>query len=148
MCRFPSATRAPLGYARFIAWQSAHATLAESRSWRLRATVAAPGVGDVGAVPPAAAQRLEQRCGIGKPARLRLHEIDAGLLIGLLRVEQREIARLAELYAAAREVEASARRSVMAPPPSLGGMGLRPARGARLLVARELLDRHRQDDED
>src|SRR5438445_9228795 len=43
-------------------------------------------------MPPAAAERLEQRCGIGKSVRLRLHEIEPRLPVGLIRVQHGEIA--------------------------------------------------------
>src|SRR5262245_6010940 len=62
---------------------------------------------DVGVVPPTAAQSFKQRRRIGIAVRLRLHAIAQGLLIGLLRVDQRQILRLAELDLAPRNIEAS-----------------------------------------
>src|ERR1700674_5610256 len=51
-----------------------------------------PVVGDdVGAVPPAAAERLEQGRRVRQPRGLRLHQGEAGLLVGALCVEQRQI---------------------------------------------------------
>jgi len=45
---------------------------------------------DLAAIPPAAAQRLEQRRRIGQAIGLCLDERDARLLLGLLRVEQND----------------------------------------------------------
>src|SRR5712691_11641715 len=49
------------------------------------------------ALPPAAAQRLEQRRGVRVARRLRLNQTDLRLLVLSLRIEEREIARRAEL---------------------------------------------------
>src|ERR1700730_5913351 len=46
---------------------------------------------DVRAVPPAAAERLEQGRRVRQPRGLRLHQREAGLLVGALCVEQRQI---------------------------------------------------------
>src|SRR5882724_9097374 len=46
---------------------------------------------DVGAIPPAAAQRLEQRGRVAVALRLRLYPVDQRVLVGLLGVEQREV---------------------------------------------------------
>src|SRR5471032_2646404 len=54
-------------------------------------------------VPPAAAQRLEQRGRVGVARRLRLHQRDVGLLVGALGVEQRQIADRAELVLRRRQ---------------------------------------------
>ncbi len=43
----------------------------------------------IGAMPPAAAKRLEERCCVGVPVSLCLQECDMRLLIGCLRSEQR-----------------------------------------------------------
>ena len=40
--------------------------------------------GQIRPVPPAAAQRLKQRGGVGIAIRLRLHQVEQGLLVGLL----------------------------------------------------------------
>src|SRR6266436_1143088 len=44
-----------------------------------------------GAVPPAAAERLEQSRGVDKSRGLRLHEAEPRLVVGLLGVENRQI---------------------------------------------------------
>src|SRR5712691_9306912 len=69
------------------------------------------------ALPPAAAQRLEERRGVRIARRLRLNEPDLCLFVLALRVEKREIARRAELELLGRHVEAFARGSL--------GIGLR-----------------------
>src|SRR3981189_3769618 len=69
------------------------------------------------AVPPSAAERLEERRGVRVARRLRLNQTDLGLLVLALRVERREIARRAELELLGRHVEAFARRGL--------GLGLR-----------------------
>src|SRR5512134_1469108 len=66
------------------------------------------------AVPPPAAQRLEQRGGVGVPRRLRLDQEDPRQKVLALRVEQREVARGAVAELLLRQVEAVAR----------GGFGL------------------------
>src|SRR5439155_8414444 len=68
-----------------------------------------------GTLPPAAAQRLEERRGVRVARRLRLNQPDLRLLVLALRVEKREIARRAELQLLDRHVEAFAR----------GGLGVR-----------------------
>src|SRR3989475_7605534 len=67
------------------------------------------------ALPPAAAERLEQRRGVRVARRLRLNQPDLRLLVLSLRIEEREIARRAELQLLGRHVEAFAR----------GGLGVR-----------------------
>src|SRR5258706_16472337 len=69
------------------------------------------------AVPPSAAERLEERRGVRVARRLRLNQTDLRLLVLPLRVEKREIARRAELELLGRHVEAFARGSL--------GIGLR-----------------------
>src|SRR5712671_3566641 len=69
------------------------------------------------ALPPAAAQRLEERRGVRVARSLRLNKTDLGLLVLPLRVEERELARRAELELLGRHVEAFARRGL--------GLGLR-----------------------
>ncbi len=49
------------------------------------------------AIPPTAAQCLEQSRRVGEPARLRLHEVELSLLISLLRVQQCQIASVAHV---------------------------------------------------
>src|SRR5713101_130715 len=67
------------------------------------------------ALPPAAAERLEERRGVRVARRLRLNQTDFCLFVLPLRVEKREIARRAELELLDRHVEAFAR----------GGLGIR-----------------------
>src|SRR5712691_7344258 len=62
------------------------------------------------ALPPAAAQRLEERRGVRVARRLRLNETDPCLFVLALRIEEREMARRAELELLDRHVEAFARR--------------------------------------
>src|SRR6267378_145271 len=66
------------------------------------------------ALPPAAAQRLEERRGVRVARSLRLNETDPCLFVLALRIEERELARRAELELLDRHVEAFAR----------GGLGL------------------------
>src|SRR5882724_5388069 len=61
------------------------------------------------ALPPAAAQRLEERRGVRVARSLRLNKTDPCLLVLPLRVEERELARRAELELLGRHVEAFAR---------------------------------------
>src|SRR5580765_1369491 len=61
------------------------------------------------ALPPSAAQRLEERRGVRVTRRLRQHETDLRLFVLALRVEKREIARRTELELLGRHVEAFAR---------------------------------------
>src|SRR5216683_1225279 len=56
---------------------------------------------EVVAVPPAAAQRLEQRHGVGEAIGLRLDARDPRLQVGLLCIENQEVVDLAELQAPA-----------------------------------------------
>src|SRR5580658_274511 len=56
-------------------------------------------------VPPAAAEGLKQRRRVGVAAGLCLHQADACLLVGLLGVEQREVARVAVLPLTLGEIE-------------------------------------------
>ena len=56
-------------------------------------------------VPPAAAQRLEQRRGVGVSSGLGLHQADPGLLVLALRIEQCQLADRAELVLAGRQIE-------------------------------------------
>src|SRR5437870_11366888 len=69
------------------------------------------------AAPPASSKRLEERRGVRVARRLRLNETDLRLFVLALRVEEREIARRAELELLGRHVEAFARGSL--------GLGLR-----------------------
>src|SRR5260221_1838652 len=62
------------------------------------------------ALPPAAPQRLEERRGVRVARSLRLNETDPCLFVLALRVEERELARRAELELLDRHVEAFARR--------------------------------------
>src|SRR5260221_11375010 len=62
------------------------------------------------AVPPAAPERLEERRGVRVARSLRLNETDPCLLVLALGVEERELARRAELELLARHVQAFARR--------------------------------------
>src|SRR5258708_12135605 len=64
------------------------------------------------ALPPSAAQRLEERRGVRVAHRLRLDETDPCLFVLALRFEEREMARRAELELLDRHVEAFARRSL------------------------------------
>src|SRR5215469_18970580 len=57
------------------------------------------------AIPPAAAQRLKQRCGIGKTAGLRLDAGDQRLLICLLRRQQTEVLDLTQFQLASRNIQ-------------------------------------------
>src|SRR5262249_34943089 len=59
------------------------------------------------AIPPAAAESLEQRSRVGVAISLGLNKADQGLLIGLLRIEQQQIIDIAELQPPARDGEAS-----------------------------------------
>src|SRR5712664_3678770 len=58
------------------------------------------------------AQRLEERRGVRVAHRLRLDETDPCLFVLALRIEEREMARRAELELLDRHVEAFARRSL------------------------------------
>src|SRR5258708_11307139 len=64
------------------------------------------------ALPPSAAQRLEERRGVRVAHRLRLDQTDPCLFVLALRIEEREMARRAELELLDRHVEAFARRSL------------------------------------
>ncbi len=48
-------------------------------------------------MPPAAAERLKQRRRVGETIGLGLHQVDPGLLIGLLGAQQRKVAGVAVL---------------------------------------------------
>src|SRR3984957_3486823 len=61
------------------------------------------------AVPPAAAERLEQRRRVGVSICLREHEIDPGLLTRLFGTQQRKIASHARMPLAFRQVERNLR---------------------------------------
>src|SRR5271157_5683090 len=61
---------------------------------------------DIGAVPPTAAQGLEERSGIGIAAGLCLHESDQRRIIGVLGSKQPEIGDGAELQLAPYNFEA------------------------------------------
>src|SRR5438132_2907329 len=58
-----------------------------------------------GTVPPAAAERLEQRRRVGQPIRLCLDTSDQRLLIGLPRAEQGQVAGGSELLLPERDIE-------------------------------------------
>src|SRR6266705_7018223 len=62
------------------------------------------------ALPPSAAQRLEERRGVRVARRLRLNQTDLCLLVLALCVEEREIARRTELELLGRHLEAFTRR--------------------------------------
>ena len=64
---------------------------------------------DIGAMPPAAAERLEQGRGIRIAIGLGLYQADARLLPRALRVQQREVIDRAELILPPREIEAGGR---------------------------------------
>src|SRR5258706_10744651 len=69
------------------------------------------------ALPPSATQGLEERRGVRVARSLRLNKTDPCLFVLALRVEERELARRAELELLGRHVEAFARRGL--------GLGLR-----------------------
>src|SRR6266849_288581 len=62
--------------------------------------------GDVLAVPPAAAERLKQRRGVGKTIGLRLHESDQSRLVSVLCGKQSQIIDGTELQLSARDSKA------------------------------------------
>src|SRR5258706_14871729 len=62
------------------------------------------------ALPPAAPQRLEERRGVREAGSLRLNKTDPCLFVLALGVEERELARRAELELLDRHVQAFARR--------------------------------------
>src|SRR6266853_3073838 len=64
------------------------------------------------ALPPAAAQRLEERRGVRVARRLRLNETDLRLFVLALRVVEREIVCRAELELLGRHFEAFARSNL------------------------------------
>src|SRR5215472_3563662 len=64
---------------------------------------------DIGPVPPAAAEREEKRDRVAVTIGSRLDEADQRLLIGLLRIEHREIIDVAEVEALPDDGEASIR---------------------------------------
>src|SRR5215469_2908502 len=59
-------------------------------------------------VPPAAAQRLKQRCGVGEAIGLGLDSGEQGLAVGELGGENDDIGRIAELKLAARSAVTAA----------------------------------------
>ena len=63
------------------------------------------GARQLGPVPPAAAERLEQRCGVGKPVRLRLDQAQARLAVSLIGVQDSEIAGIAILVLKPGKIE-------------------------------------------
>src|SRR5262249_13829441 len=79
-------------------------------------------------VPPAAAERLEQRRGVRVARGLRLHQRRLGEVVLALRVQQGEIARATELELLARHFEAFPRGRL--------GLGLRLER-SRVVLERE-----------
>src|SRR6202040_395086 len=62
---------------------------------------------EVVAIPPAAAQRLEQRHGVGETIGLRLDAHEQRLQVGLLRIEDQERIDIAKFQASARDGEAA-----------------------------------------
>jgi CheY-like chemotaxis protein len=56
-------------------------------------------------IPPAAAKGLKQRDSVGKPCCARLHHLDDGLQIGLLRREQDQHIGVAGLHLLLRKIE-------------------------------------------
>src|SRR6516165_7900540 len=62
-------------------------------------------LGQILAVPPAAAERLKQGCGIAQARGTRLHDLKGCLQIGLLRSEQNENIGIAGLHLLLREIE-------------------------------------------
>src|SRR6185369_15486162 len=64
------------------------------------------GTREICAVPPAAAQRLEQGCGVGEAIGLGLDETEACLLICLLSVQHGEISGITVLILDLGEIEA------------------------------------------
>jgi hypothetical protein len=84
----PATTRGGLLFGRPIHW------LKGRFSWRQHV-----------AIPPAAAERLEQSRRVGKPRSPGLHHLDDGLLIGGLRVEQQQHVGVAALHLLPREIE-------------------------------------------
>src|SRR4051794_22875853 len=83
---------------------------------------------DVVAVPPASSQCLKERSRVGIAIGLCLHQIDEGLLVGLLRVEQGEIVDVAKLQSLTRNGEAAFRRT-FGDEGLLQGDSIRPDRG-------------------
>jgi hypothetical protein len=59
-----------------------------------------------GPVPPAAAERLKQRCGIGQAGGPRLYDLQRRLKIGLLCVEQKQHIDIAGVELTMRLIEA------------------------------------------
>src|SRR5580704_10187860 len=60
----------------------------------------------LGAVPPAAAKRLEQGRGVRQPGGLSLHDLNDRLQVTLLRVEQQKHVGIAALHLLVRQIEA------------------------------------------
>src|SRR5690242_18015148 len=63
------------------------------------------GAHQLGAMPPAAAKRLEQRGGIGEAVGFGLDEAEPRLLVRLVGVEHRQIGGIAVLVLEAGEIE-------------------------------------------
>jgi hypothetical protein len=59
----------------------------------------------IGAIPPAAAQGPKKGRRIGRAIGRGLHEIDDGLLVGLFRVEEGEVIRLARFQLLPGQIE-------------------------------------------
>ena len=93
--------------------------------------MAAVAARDIGAVPPAAAERLEQGGGVGEAVGLGLHERDARGLLGLLGIEQRDEADGAELQLALGDGEAL-RRGVLGGDGGFQGIGVGLQRAQRI----------------
>src|SRR6476661_4595711 len=68
------------------------------------------GARQIRAMPPAAAERLEQCRGVGEAIRLGLNQAEPRLLIRLVGVEHREVGRIAVLVLEAGDIEAGLRR--------------------------------------
>jgi hypothetical protein len=84
--------------------------------------------GDIPAIPPAAAERLEQSCRVREAGGPGLHQADQRLLIGLLRIEQQQIIDVAELQPPPRDGEAS-QGGALGDDRFLQGDGVRSQRG-------------------
>ena len=70
-----------------------------------RLTLSELTLGDIGTVPPSAAQSLKQRGRVGITIRLGLHKVDQGLLIGLLRAQEGKVVGVAGFKLFLRQVE-------------------------------------------
>src|SRR6185503_11184600 len=87
-------------------------------TWRIGLT-GIGGAHEIGPVPPAAAQSLEESSGVGEAVGFRLDLGEARLLVRLVGVENREIGCIAVLVLEAGEVEAGLGRV------GRGGAGLK-----------------------